>query len=1062
MTEVSETVENLAINESDSAVVEHEVEEVPAEVEGEEADEVQNEEEEIASETTTLDLASTDMENTNETMVEMSETVDDSVSNKNNSAVGENKACANVQEEDDDAKNKDESEDGDGDIEAGDKEADKESKKEEDDKEETDGKDNAIAETKEEATIKTQMENNDSTNDATTAAIAIAPAIAKTTSAWSSWWSLKNEAAARDEGNTEDMNETAKKQNEEENSNGSQDDEDLSDMYADEDEEEDVYVETSNSDNGKEKDSQTSISMPTSIPQEPSQQITSTPPPQVHDTSFEQQQQPQQPVPQYVIEKFMLQLERLDSEHQSEIKTMEQKHDHELQIIRQELQESKQSTTGTSTAQQQHQSNEESKKKMKKQLEDEYKEIIQLKEEELVAVVEKNESMCKKMVSLERELSGSKGLIELREKEISTLKTQHEKHLKEAQISSSEIADEMKMKDQLIADLKKSLVEAQAETEASNEAYTTLKSRVKIVATELKERRVECRSLATEVSELNESNSSLRTQLNNLQSQIELTDRNLLDKNEEVDKLTENLKELRVELSKSNKQLDKRGMVGEKAIAAYKKKAQGALATANARAAAANQAREEAEMDARAARTAAEEAVDRTRVAEAERKNAEAKSGEKVQSMQGKVDECLAQVSKLQDELECTRKDLDELKIETEESMMARRKLVEELDSLGQELEEERERASDLTQALRDEKNISKELREQTDDLREAVQRSRNAAFMAQQRQSHNDAETEIGGEEISGGGVKHSGSIGDGLSGVTSGSRNEADGTIIMLQQELQGANDAIRELKEALKGALMQNNAAVSINGNDAAMQPVTSQESTQIISQYERGPPTDMMVSSPTNVLMTQGNAAAPKSGNNSTPLFFAMEKQSELNTAREEIIRLANLLGDAESEKQEAYDAMEEMRRKKEEAEARLRRQEKLGSAAGGHSGSRSTYESRGAARGGYSSSHHYGGSSFGVSTSSYEADGDINSNGSEFGISSENDGIVNLEYLKNVMLSYLNAKTLGERKALVPVVSAVLCLTAEEQTNAMQSVEESSGLEGVSASFFENIAQRLGS
>jgi hypothetical protein len=30
-----------------------------------------------------------------------------------------------------------------------------------------------------------------------------------------------------------------------------------------------------------------------------------------------------------------------------------------------------------------------------------------------------------------------------------------------------------------------------------------------------------------------------------------------------------------------------------------------------------------------------------------------------------------------------------------------------------------------------------------------------------------------------------------------------------------------------------------------------------------------------------------------------------------------------------------------------------------------------------------------------------------------------------------MLSYLNAKTLNERKRLVPAVSAVLCLTAEE-------------------------------
>ena len=47
-----------------------------------------------------------------------------------------------------------------------------------------------------------------------------------------------------------------------------------------------------------------------------------------------------------------------------------------------------------------------------------------------------------------------------------------------------------------------------------------------------------------------------------------------------------------------------------------------------------------------------------------------------------------------------------------------------------------------------------------------------------------------------------------------------------------------------------------------------------------------------------------------GNESTPLFFAIEKQNELKTARDEINRLANMLGDAESAKQEAFDAMKD--------------------------------------------------------------------------------------------------------------------------------------------------------
>eukprot|EP00542_Grammatophora_oceanica_P012618 CAMPEP_0194045772 /NCGR_PEP_ID=MMETSP0009_2-20130614/17972_1 /TAXON_ID=210454 /ORGANISM="Grammatophora oceanica, Strain CCMP 410" /LENGTH=78 /DNA_ID=CAMNT_0038690743 /DNA_START=236 /DNA_END=472 /DNA_ORIENTATION=+ len=58
---------------------------------------------------------------------------------------------------------------------------------------------------------------------------------------------------------------------------------------------------------------------------------------------------------------------------------------------------------------------------------------------------------------------------------------------------------------------------------------------------------------------------------------------------------------------------------------------------------------------------------------------------------------------------------------------------------------------------------------------------------------------------------------------------------------------------------------------------------------------------------------------------------MEKQAELNTARDEINRLANLLGDVQSEKMEAFEAMSEMKKKMEEATARLQRFEKLGSA-----------------------------------------------------------------------------------------------------------------------------------
>ena len=74
-------------------------------------------------------------------------------------------------------------------------------------------------------------------------------------------------------------------------------------------------------------------------------------------------------------------------------------------------------------------------------------------------------------------------------------------------------------------------------------------------------------------------------------------------------------------------------------------------------------------------------------------------------------------------------------------------------------------------------------------------------------------------------------------------------------------------------------------------------------------------------------------------------------------------------------------------------------------------------------------------------------------------SSGSDSTVNLEYLKNVMLSFLTAKTLADRRKLVPVVATVLCLTPEEQSQAINSVEQNAGLTGVASSFWENIESK---
>ena len=80
-------------------------------------------------------------------------------------------------------------------------------------------------------------------------------------------------------------------------------------------------------------------------------------------------------------------------------------------------------------------------------------------------------------------------------------------------------------------------------------------------------------------------------------------------------------------------------------------------------------------------------------------------------------------------------------------------------------------------------------------------------------------------------------------------------------------------------------------------------------------------------------------------------------------------------------------------------------------------------------------------------------------GDDARIQAGSDSAVNLEYLKNIMLRFLTATTLADRRKLVPVVATVLCLTPEEQAQAISSVERTAGLTGVASSFWENIESK---
>ena len=151
--------------------------------------------------------------------------------------------------------------------------------------------------------------------------------------------------------------------------------------------------------------------------------------------------------------------------------------------------------------------------------------------------------------------------------------------------------------------------------------------------------------------------------------------------------------------------------------------------------------------------------------------------------------------------------------------------------------------------------------------------------------------------------------------------------------------------------------------------------------------------------------------------SAPLFYAMEKQAELKTAQNEINRLANLLADVQTEKMEAVEAKEEMRQQMEDAQAKLQRYQKLSNAPPPEE--------------------------------------------SQKGLEPmpQNSGATNIEYLKNIMMRYLNAKTVAEKKALIPVVAAVLCLTPEEQQGAIKTLDESASIKSVGNNLFESFSGR---
>jgi len=501
--------------------------------------------------------------------------------------------------------------------------------------------------------------------------------------------------------------------------------------------------------------------------------------------------------------------------------------------------------------------------------------------------------------------------------------------------------------------VKDELKNSKGELGSTNEEYTTLKSRVKVIAIELKERRSECRELKTKIEDMNENRERLEDHVSTLESQLKDRDRSGTEKDEETAGLRATIAQLEQKVRDAVGAAKAREDEFEKNLGSYKKKAQNSLAVANSRAAAAVQAKEEAELEARAARNMADSTMERAMVAEANGRKAMADAKEYFREMEEaktKAEQSLKAIQVELNEKSTTAIDLQE-KLEQSSTEMS--KLAAEKAQMARDAEMERTTSANLQRELTGAQHRCRVFEANVSNLKIKLQAAEAAADSAHESQKS-----------------KHSAPVPT--------ENSASKGTVMMLQSQLKEANGTILELQEALQNA-------VTLNEKERVHSGAASSE-------------------------------GASTTNGGDVPLFYAMEKQAELNTARNEINRLSSLYADVQSEKAEAEEALAETRKELDEQRSKLQRFEKMSTSAVNRS-----------------------------------------TNGSAATPAGEN---ANIEYLKNIMLSFLNAKTVAEKKGLVPVIGAVLCLTPDETKQAIKNVESAASLEGFGLSLFETIGSKV--
>lgn len=602
------------------------------------------------------------------------------------------------------------------------------------------------------------------------------------------------------------------------------------------------------------------------------------------------------------------------------------------------------------------------------QLEERLMAQIREKEEKLRDVIQRNEGYQLKLDVLKREVEGTQALLEAKNSDMGKFSEENLKQLRSWEKKVDEAEVEIQKAKEHSKSLEVSLEESKKELSTAHEEHENLRARLKTLAGELKARRAECRELKTSIDVITDEKSNLTLKIENLEFQLSDRDRSGSERYEEIEKLRSELAATTAEVEKLRKIVNEKDSENDRLLSEYKRKTQSALAMANSRTASAVQAKEEAELEARAARSTADSAMERAVQAELKSKAAIAEARVTVNDMEIQRDEAIRKHGESAAFLEEKASEITQLQSDLVESRAVEKGKEDELAKALSDL------ANEKTSSLSFQKDLT--------DLNSRISLLRDEVQTLREKLRHAEAAVSTPAEQLP---EKKSASQND-----TRSTKQVIDSsTVAILQQELRDANQVINELKEALQNA-------VEVDDKNRMSERVTEGAGSDVRHNIN-------------------GN-------NDSIPLFYAMEKQAELNVARNEITRLANLLSNAQAHKMEALDAADDMRRKMEDAEARLMRFEKLrpsgkigDSARSGTDANRQTLDDSGA---------------------------------------------VNIEYLKNIMLRYLNATSLSEKRALVPVVGAVLCLTHEEQQKAIASLEESVSIGGVGSTLFESFTGKL--